>query len=126
MAINSFKQNAGDNSTQVSAGIIINNGLSREEVCRILQDEAKKILAEANELARQIASDRIDSFFSVLIDKLVSSGHLEVFRDPAMHVTLRMAQKPRSVQTKRQTMRYFLNYWFIALNILMIKWLPHQ
>lgn len=93
MATNSFKQNAGDNSTQVSAGIIINNGLSREEVCNILQGGAKKILAEANESARQIASDRIEAFSSVLVDKLVSSGHLEAFRDPATHVTLRMAQE---------------------------------
>ncbi len=88
------KQKAGSGSTQVTANnIIINKGLSENEVLDIIRSEANRILAEANESARQVANARMDTFSSVLVERLMRSSCLDAFRDPAMFFLLKKVQE---------------------------------
>lgn len=88
------KQKAGKGSTQISANnIIINNGPSENEIREIVRREANRILAEANESARQITNTRMSTFADTLIDRLIESNLLGAFRDPAMFFLLRKAQE---------------------------------
>ena len=88
------KQKAGSGSTQVTANnIIINKGLSENEVRDIIRSEANRILAEANESARQVANARMDTFSSVLVERLMRSSCLDAFRDPAMFFLLKKVQE---------------------------------
>lgn len=88
------KQKAGSGSTQVTANnIIINKGLSENVVLDIIRSEANRILAEANESARQVANARMDTFSSVLVERLMRSSCLDAFRDPAMFFLLKKVQE---------------------------------
>lgn len=88
------KQKAGSGSTQVTASnIIINKGLSENEVLDIIRSEANRILVEANESARQVANARMDTFSSVLVERLMRSSCLDAFRDPAMFFLLKKIQE---------------------------------
>ena len=88
------KQKAGKGSTQLNANnIIFNNGPSENEIREIVRSEANRILAEANESARQIINTRMDTFADTLIDRLIESNLLGAFRDPAMFFLLRKAQE---------------------------------
>lgn len=88
------KQKAGKGSIQVSVDrLMINNGLSESEVRAIIQAEAAKIIAEANESAKQIADYRVESFSEVLIKRLIESDNLAELQNPAMHLLIRKAQE---------------------------------
>ena len=91
------KQKAGRGSTQIKVDqYVVNNvsnGLSEREVRNIVQAEATKIIAEANESAKQIANTRVDSFSDILIKRLIESDNLEELRNPAMHLIIRKAQE---------------------------------
>lgn len=91
------KQKAGRGSTQIKVDqYVVNNvsnGLSEREVRNIVQAEATRIIAEANESAKQIANTRVDSFSDILIKRLIESDNLEELRNPAMHLIIRKAQE---------------------------------
>lgn len=91
------KQKAGRGSAQIKIDqYVVNNvsnGLSEREVRNIVQAEATKIIAEANESAKQIANTRVDSFSDILIKRLIESDNLEELRNPAMHLIIRKAQE---------------------------------
>lgn len=88
------KQKAGKGSTQISVDqLVVNNSLSENEVREIVQAEAAKIIAEANESAKKVANSRIDSFSEMLIKRLIESDNLDELRDPSMHLLIRNAQE---------------------------------
>ena len=86
-------QKAGDNSLQIQAGTIINNGITEERARQVFLEESKKALAEYEYEAFHIAEDRVRRLEEIVISRLekVESG-FDSFADPAFQVLLRKAQ----------------------------------
>lgn len=95
MEISKQKQEAGDSSQQfmVNTLIVNNNALTEQQVKEIINNEISKTLTENQFVANDIAQARLNEFGDVLLPKLVKSEMLDAFKDPAVQMLFKNAQK---------------------------------
>ena len=95
MEKNKQVQESGDNSQQFMANIVIvnNNGLTEQQVRAIINSEITKTLEKNQLVANDIAQKRLNDFENVLIPKLVKTEMLDLFKEPAVQILFKSAQK---------------------------------
>lgn len=88
-------QESGDNSQQFMANTVIvnNNGLTEEQVKTIIRNEISNVLKENQLVASDIAHERLNEFGNILLPKLVKSEMLDAFKEPAIQMLFKNAQK---------------------------------
>lgn len=87
-------QKAGNDSQQFMANtLIVNNGLTEQQIRSIIDQEIKNTLKENQLVANDVAQERLDNFENVLIPKLVKSEMLDLFKEPAVQMLFKTAQK---------------------------------
>lgn len=88
-------QKAGDNSTQVQAGVINNyyNGINESRAREIYREECRAALQNWTREAVAIADERVRQLEDKILPKLMAyDSSLKFFADPAFQFTLRQAQ----------------------------------
>lgn len=87
-------QEAGENSQQIMANtVVVCNGYSIEQVKEIINQEISKTLEHNEFVALEIAEERLHHFGDILLPKLVKSEILDAFKEPAIQILFRNAQK---------------------------------
>lgn len=95
MEISKQSQESGDNSQQFMASTVIvnNNGLTEQQVKELISKEIASTLTENQFVANDIAQKRLNDFGNILLPKLVKSEMLDAFKEPAVQILFKNAQK---------------------------------
>lgn len=93
-------QKAGDNSTQVQAGLV-QIGIDEKRVREIIKEENQLALKEMSLIAEDTAIKRFDNYTNILVPKLVKAELLQSFSDPSIQVLFKQSEKT-AVCTERE------------------------
>lgn len=88
----SKNQKAGDNATQIQAGLI-QIGIDEKRVREIIKEENQLALKEKSIIAEETALKRLDEYTNVLVPKLVKAEMLEAFTDPSIQILFKQSEK---------------------------------
>ena len=98
MELSNQIQKAGDNSTQMQAGVInnytvVNNGIDETRAMEICHQQFQLLARDLIEEAKEIAKERVEQFSKKMIPKLAMyDEQLKAFAEPSFIKTLRSAQ----------------------------------
>ena len=107
MEITKQSQTAGDNSTQMQAGVINNNytivqGIDETRAMEICQQQFQLLTRDLIQEAKEVAKERVEQFVKVLIPKLVEyDEQLKAFAEPSFIKTLQSAQKSAACTSRK-------------------------
>lgn len=107
MEITKQSQTAGDNSTQMQAGVINNNytivqGIDEARAMEICQQQFQLLARDLIQEAKGVAKERVEQFVKIMIPKLAEyDEQLKAFADPSFIKTLQSAQMSASCTSRK-------------------------